>query len=443
MRPARIQVFDGLRIATEHLDHLQDGLHSSIEDLREAAGLGRIVRGLEVTVDGPGVVVAPGLAFDRARNRVAVDEPQRIDVTFPIGQDTQYVCAKYERVEDHEVEGKPTMVWDSTSLLLQSTLPAPADVSIPLAKLVRSPDGASFQLVAPDAPESAASPVSTETTSASETTTATATATSMESSTTSDTATATSTESSTATETGTVSTTETTPANEEVGTETESAPASEPPQPEPESPVTAAPAVRLRQGVVRLPSAGTQEGTMQALVTALRERLRGAPDGDVRVTLASGDVAVDFSPAGITCDTSLTADVRPTAGPGWRCTSTGRGEATLSSGSVLAQYSLSSGFTWPLEGSDAVEQRAPELAEDRLGSVALAPGASSGPAGERRAALERVTLAVRATPSQAGFGLACELVWSGDVVEDQVAALEGEAAGLSWSAQVGWKAVGA
>jgi hypothetical protein len=438
VRPARIQVFDGLRIATEHLDHLQDGLHSSIEDLREAAGLGRIVRGLEVSVDGPAVVVAPGLAFDHARNRVAVDEPQRIDVTFPIGQDAQYLCARYERVENHEVEGKPTLVWDSTRLLLQSTPPAPTDASIPLAKLVRSPDGASFELVSPDAPEPADAPVSTETTSASETTTATETAT--------EAARATSTETSTGSETGTTSTTETTaPAAEAEVTaaaETGTAPVSEPPTPEPSaSPV---PPVRLRQGVVRLPSAVAQEATMQALVTALRERLVGAPDGDVRVTLGSREVAVDFSPAGITCDTSLTADVRPAAGPGWRCTSTGRGEATLSAGSVLAQYGLSSGFARPLDGTDAVQQRAPELAENRLGSVALAPGAaSSGPAGEGWAALEQVTLAVRATPSQSGFGLACELVWSGDVSEARLAALEGEAVGLTWSADVGWKAVGA
>ena len=141
MRPARIQVFDGLRVATEHVDHLQDGVHSSIEDLREAFGLGRIVRGLDVTVDGPGVVVGPGLAFDRERNRVALDEPQRIDVMFQVGQDVQYVCAKYERVEDHEVEGKATLVWDSTSLVVQPALPGPTDDPIPLAKLVRSQDG--------------------------------------------------------------------------------------------------------------------------------------------------------------------------------------------------------------------------------------------------------------------------------------------------------------
>ena len=89
VKPGRIRVFDGLRVATEHIDHMQDALHSSIEELREAVGLGRVLHG----VRGPArratsrIVVGPGLAFDNRRNRMVVDEPQRLDVTFPAGQD--------------------------------------------------------------------------------------------------------------------------------------------------------------------------------------------------------------------------------------------------------------------------------------------------------------------------------------------------------------------
>jgi hypothetical protein len=388
VRPARIHVFDGLRVATEHIDHLQDGLHSSIEDLREAAGLGRIVRGFDVKADGPtAVVVGPGLAFDHARNRVAVDEPQRIDVSFPGGQDAQYLCAKYERVEDHQVEGKPTLVWDSTSLLLQPTLPAPTDDPIPLAKLVRTQDagGPSFEVVALDAPAPTEAPDAPE------------------------------------------------PAPETTPTP--------PPAPAEQ------PALRVQQGVVPLPSgAGAQDGGIQALVAALRARLGGEPDGDVRVTLGASDVSVDFPLAGITCDTSLSAEVRPTSKPGWQCSTAAHGEATFLAGNVVAQYALSTGLARPLAPAEGVgpEQHAPELAESRLAQLSLAPGAaSSEPAGQGRAAVERVTLAVRAAPATGGFGVVCELVFAGEVDEDQVAALEGQAIALSWSARIGWKAVGA
>ncbi len=426
MRPARIQVFDGLRVATEHIDHLQDGLHSSIEDLREATGLGRIVRGFEVTVDGGGVLVAPGLAFDHTRNRIAVDEPQHLDVTFPAGENEQYLCAKYERVEDHQVEGKATLVWDSASLLLQPALPGPNDDPVALAKLVQAQDG-SFRVVAldapppaPDAPAPDASPPATEATATTTSATTTETTSATETATASETVTATAT-----------TTTETTSASDTATTVT--------PQP-PSEPSSPSPEVAVRQGVFVLPPAPSTG--MQALVTALRARLAGQANGDLRVTLGSGDVAVDFAPAGVTCDASLSAEVRPTAKPAWQSIGTGHGEATMADGNVVAQYGLSSSLARPLAPSEGAspEQHAPDLTVNSLAQLPLAPGAAAGGTGS---AADHVALAVRATASPGGFGVVCELVWSGDLGEDEVAALEGDAIALSWSVQLGWKAVGA
>jgi hypothetical protein len=154
------------------------------------------------------------------------------------------------------------------------------------------------------------------------------------------------------------------------------------------------------------------------------------------------DVAVEFPPLGVTCDTSFSAEVRPSGKPGWQSTGTARGEATFAEGNVVAQYGLSSGYARPLAPADglSVEQYMPDLAVSQLAVLSLSPGAA---AGEPGSAAEHVGLVVRATPSQGGFGVRCELVWLGDVSEDQIAALETEAIALSWSAQLGWKAVGA
>src|SRR5688572_6727982 len=138
MRPARIQVFDGLRMATEHVEHLQDSLQSSIEDLREAVGLGMVIRGFEVERDGDGFVLQPGLAFDGDARRLALDEPRRVDAVIPAGRDVQYVCLQHETVEDGEVEGTPTLIFDSVAVSFQDAAPAPADALLAVAKLVRT-----------------------------------------------------------------------------------------------------------------------------------------------------------------------------------------------------------------------------------------------------------------------------------------------------------------
>ncbi|HEU5098943.1 MAG TPA: hypothetical protein VFU22_07990, partial [Roseiflexaceae bacterium] len=139
MRPGKIRVFDGLRITTEHMEHLQGSLQSAVQDLREALGLGKVYQGFEAVVESDHLVkVQPGLAFDLAKNRIVSDEPITIEVTFEQQQDTQYVCIKYARVEGGQVEGRPTLIWDSCGVELHPNLPEPKDNLIPIAKLMRS-----------------------------------------------------------------------------------------------------------------------------------------------------------------------------------------------------------------------------------------------------------------------------------------------------------------
>ena len=47
MRPGHLNVFDGLRMTTEHMNYLQGSFHSAVQDLRGILGLGLVHKGLE------------------------------------------------------------------------------------------------------------------------------------------------------------------------------------------------------------------------------------------------------------------------------------------------------------------------------------------------------------------------------------------------------------
>lgn len=137
MRPGHLNVFDGLRMTTEHMNYLQGSFHSALQDLRGILGLGIVHKGLEVVVEGSAVTVQPGLAFDQQGNRIVLDMPVTVELNFPAGQDTKYVCVKYDQIEDGEVEGRFTLVWDSCAVVLLPELPEEADNVVPLARVDR------------------------------------------------------------------------------------------------------------------------------------------------------------------------------------------------------------------------------------------------------------------------------------------------------------------
>lgn len=137
MRPGHLNVFDGLRMTTEHMNYLQGSFHSAVQDLRGILGLGIVHKGLEVVVEGSGVTVQPGLAFDHQGNRIVLDMPITVELNFAPGETTKYVCVKYDQIEDGEVEGRFTLVWDSCGVVLLPELPDAADNLVPLARVDR------------------------------------------------------------------------------------------------------------------------------------------------------------------------------------------------------------------------------------------------------------------------------------------------------------------
>jgi hypothetical protein len=448
MKPARIQVFDGLRVATEHIDHLQDGFQSSIDDLRAVLGLGRVLYGLEVHRQGEsGIEVQPGFAFDRHRNRVVVDEPQQIQVTFANGQNRRYVCARYERVEDGEVEGRPTLVWDSASVLVNDTLPTAEDDVVPLAVLVRGEDGNGFEVVsvaedvgeAPPSPDEFAGEAPQPGSDGEPPTSA----------------------EEPPTEAGVSAPAEPeseppAPAGEvEAPTPAPAEPAAEAPTSVAESPAPTEPAAgvppagstngqslvtvspRLRQGVLDLSPGGPEIAGLTALTEALRGRLREGGQGDIRVVLGSGELLPGFAVSGLTGETTLSGEVQSTARPAWRAWASAHGEATFGE-SAVAQFGLSTVYSrWAADSNGTSPTwRAPELHDASLARLPLWIGEKAEPD-------DRLVLRLEVVPGSPGLTLTCALVWSGDVDEERVRALASETTGLFWSAHIGWKVVGA
>ena len=135
MKPGHLNVFDGLRITTEHINYLQGSFHSAVQDIREILGLGAVYGGFDVVVEGNSIRVNPGLAFDYKKNRIACDEPKTLKATFAPGETVKYVCIKYDQIEDGEVEGRFTLVWDSCAVELRPTLPTASENLIAIAKV--------------------------------------------------------------------------------------------------------------------------------------------------------------------------------------------------------------------------------------------------------------------------------------------------------------------
>jgi hypothetical protein len=381
VKPGSIRVFDGLRVATEHINHLQDALQSSIDDLREAVGLGRVLHGFDVLPEGDAaIVVGPGLAFDRNRHRLVVDEPQRLDVQFPLGRDVLYVCARYEQVEDGEVEGRSTLVWDSAALVLADALPAPEDDIFPLAKLVRAEGAGGFRVVGLE-PEPAEDAAKRE------------------------------------------------------------APA-EAPAPAPEA--AAGVRVRQGVLDIAQPGVA-EPGPLAAMAAALRARASGEAegDGDVRVVVAGAEVALDFPLVSLSCATIVSASLQAPEGAGAHCQLTARGEATAVGGR-LEQFGLTTVHAPRApEGDPAAGWSAAELTEGGVALLPLDLIAVEGDPAAREAVahLQLAVEAALAAPS--GFGVACALVWKGDAGEERIQALEGGQLTLSWGVRIGWKATGA
>lgn len=145
MTPSHIRLFDGMRVTTEHLDHLQAAFLTAISDLRLLHTEFPVVAGFDVTVQDNQVTVEPGLAFDFDGQRIYCDTAQSFDLAAHSEQTDWFVLAEYRQTETGEVEGKFTLIWDSCSIYLSDAEVNEGNNAVVLAKLETSEDGIEVQ----------------------------------------------------------------------------------------------------------------------------------------------------------------------------------------------------------------------------------------------------------------------------------------------------------
>jgi len=444
MRPAQLRVFDGLRLTTAHLEHLQEAWRSSIQDLREILGLGVVYRGCEVVAAGDSAVtVQPGLAFDLQKNRLVFDEPKTVQVVFEPGTASQYVCLKYDQIEGGKVEDHFTLLWDSCSVVLRPSLPAPPENLVVLARLDKTESGhltianmlrpAETSPTTPGAGENAAplEPATPDTSSPTLPTGET---------------------SATVPSAGGTTSPEESDSSPPTATAMETlplAPASPPP-----------PAWRMRQGITHLagePGPGTDLGDL--LIGPLRNTL-AAPNGadaELRFPLFDTDIALDFPVLSLSCHAGLSVAITfvepagapssetpptPRASTALQAQSTTHGEVTFTADGV-SQFGVS---TMQLLAGEQGQQRGMSaLTERSVAHVLFGGFAEASPAsGTLAEVLAHLQLLLRVEQGgTAGFKLVCNLVWSGGTSEDSITALQIHKPTLTWNGFLAWKALGA
>ena len=135
----RTRFEDGMRVAREHLDHLQDLALDSAADARESAGLGKVAYGLRVETAGPAsVTIGPGLAFDGQGRRLFLPEPRPLDVE-PGGP--WFLVAQHALRSEGLVGGVPTLLHDDLTIEARAASPPYEDDAVVFARLDPGEDG--------------------------------------------------------------------------------------------------------------------------------------------------------------------------------------------------------------------------------------------------------------------------------------------------------------
>ncbi len=459
MKPGHIRVFDGLRLTTEHLEHLQGALHSAVRDLRAIAGLGRVHSGFEVVAEGAGVRILPGLGFDFAGNRLVSEEAKSVAVAFAPGEERKFVCLAYEAVEGGVVEGRPTLIFDSCAVSLRDAAPEPAANLVVLAELVRRPQEPGFEVEAgvPEEEEAATgaegAPPSAE--AAGEAAPGRPVPPAAEGSPAAEAPAGAQPPEGTPPE-GTPP--EGTPPE---GTTAEEIPPEETPAEESTAPAAGAAAgPAVRQGVVRWASTGdgVDLAATVSRVLELRDEAAGEGASELHFPLAEAVVPLGFRADHLSSQTVLAATLRWTAATGSAASvpgggpepafeelavdGTAGGEATFAGGRA-SQFAVSS--LRARDRSPAGEEPlrwVSTVTEEGLAGLPVAELATPGVGGVGDV-LEHLELKVRVEPlPDTGLRLLSQLVWKGGADRGLADLAGGRKLRLRWKADVAWKAIG-
>jgi len=388
MQPRNIEVFDGLRITTDHIDHLQGSIHSAIADLRGILGLSRIHRGFGVTaVDEHSVRVDPGLAFDAHGRRVVSDEPVTLEIPAATATTRQFVCVAYDQGADGEVEGHLTRIWDAARVDIRPAPPAIADDAIVIAVLepTESGEGFTVQMAGADQPV----------------------------------------------ETG------------EGASVTDQPTASEPAQPNAQP---APPSIGVRSGLFLIPDTGIDRAVVERMASAIRAGVTSGAPVAFTERLRSEEAFAGVVIASLALDVAARLWSKPADDGGgaasswWRAEAAGHGQARVNDDGAFTQFgSAVSSCSWSSGQSDGRASFTRDAAFSLRSGVPVSAEATAGDAW-----LAGLRLALRCAPRNGdGFAIDASLEWEGQASDAIAAWLEAWTGSMQWMAEGGWTAIGA
>ena len=138
----RVNFVDGLRVTTEHLNHLQSAVLDAVNDLRRVIGVGRVGAGLRLEVDGPTLTLSPGIAITPDGAAVRLDEGATVTVPDGTGPFSVVLRAASHDLEAARVDGTPTIIFADTSVEAVEGTPAGEPDALVIGTVTRDGGGA-------------------------------------------------------------------------------------------------------------------------------------------------------------------------------------------------------------------------------------------------------------------------------------------------------------
>lgn len=124
-----------MRVAREHLEHLQEMWIATAMQLRATVGVGKVSFGLRVeTLAADKVKVGAGLAFDRQARPLMLEQDRELALDFATGS-ALYLLIGYQLRSEGLVSGIPTLLFNDVKLAARSAAPPYQDDAVIFCEL--------------------------------------------------------------------------------------------------------------------------------------------------------------------------------------------------------------------------------------------------------------------------------------------------------------------
>lgn len=132
---------NGMRVAREHLEHLQEMWIAAAMQLRATAGAGKVCYGFRVEVLAPDKVkIGAGLAFDCQSRPLLSDQDQDFSLDFGAGS-VLFLVLGYQLRSEGLLNGEPTLLYNEVKIEARTAAPPYQDDVVIFCELHRNDSG--------------------------------------------------------------------------------------------------------------------------------------------------------------------------------------------------------------------------------------------------------------------------------------------------------------